>query len=136
MDCKYFDGCSSPLCPKDERVADRIWFPDEDICRLAGVPAWVKRQRKISKKAALGGCFTLAMLDHDCRIVRGMKGIGPDGTDNERAAGEAAWFKAHPVITTEMREKRRAVMLKNKALTSGLGTKKEPSNLGLGGISE
>jgi hypothetical protein len=31
MDCKYFDGCSAPLCPKDEGIADRAWFPDEDI---------------------------------------------------------------------------------------------------------
>jgi hypothetical protein len=49
-------------------VADRTWFPDEDICRLANIPEWVKRQRKISKKAAPGGYFTLAMLRHDCRI--------------------------------------------------------------------
>jgi hypothetical protein len=49
MDCKYFDGCSAPLCPRDEGMADRAWFPDEDICRLADVPAWVKRQRKIAK---------------------------------------------------------------------------------------
>jgi hypothetical protein len=41
MDCKYFDGCSAPLCPKDEGIADRTWFPDEDICRLADVPGWV-----------------------------------------------------------------------------------------------
>jgi hypothetical protein len=90
MDCKYFDGCSAPLCPKDEGVADRTWFPDEDICRLADVPAWIKRQRKVSKKAALGGYFTLAMLNHDCRITQGMKGIGPNGTDEKRAADETA----------------------------------------------
>jgi hypothetical protein len=131
MDCKYFDGCSAPLCPKDEGVADRTWFADEDICRLADVPAWVKRQRKVSRKAALGGYFTLAMLKQDCRITQGMKGIDPDGTDKERAACEAAWFKAHPVITAELREKSRAMMLKNKALEPGLGTKKTPPNRGI-----
>jgi hypothetical protein len=137
MDCKYFDGCSAPLCPKDEgccpvgSLADRTWFADEDICRLADVPEWVKRQRKVSKKAALGGYFTLAMLKHDCRITQGMKGIDPDGTDKERAADETAWFTAHPVITAELREKSRAMMLKNKTLEPGLGTEKAPSNLGL-----
>ena len=53
--CKYFDGCSAPLCPRDEGIADRAWFSDEDICRLADVPEWVRRQRKISRKAVMGG---------------------------------------------------------------------------------
>jgi hypothetical protein len=119
MDCKYFDGCSAPLCPKDEGAADRSWFPDEDICRLADVPEWVKRQRKVSRKAALGGYFTLAMLKYDCRISKGMKGIDPDGTDKERAAGEAAWFTAHPVITAEERERNRALAAKNRAVPPG-----------------
>jgi hypothetical protein len=127
MDCKYFDGCSAPLCPKDEGIADRTWFPDEDICRLADVPEWVRRQRKVSRKAALGGYFTLAMLKQDCRISKGMKGIDPDGTDKERTTGEVAWFKAHPVMTAEMREKRRAVAEKNRASVLGVGTKKTAS---------
>jgi hypothetical protein len=78
MDCKYFDVCSASLCPRDGGVADRTWFPDEEICRLADVPDWAKRQRKISRRAAPGGYFTLAMLRHDCRIARGIKGIDPD----------------------------------------------------------
>jgi hypothetical protein len=125
MDCKYFDGCSAPLCPKDEGIADRTWFADEDICRLANTPEWVKRQRKISKKAAMGGYFTVAMLKHDCRISRGMKGIDPDGTDRERAAEEAAWFTAHPVITEEEREKYKATAEKLNAKSLGFQGKKE-----------
>jgi hypothetical protein len=119
MDCKYFDGCSAPLCPKDEGVADRTWFADEDICRLSDVPEWVRRQRTVSRKAAMGGYFTQAMLEHDCRISKGMKGIDPDGTDKERAAGEAAWFTAHPVITKEEREKYRATAGKLNAKSLG-----------------
>jgi hypothetical protein len=135
MDCKYFDGCSAPLCPKDEGVADRTWFPDEDICRagnhprLADAPEWVKRQRKVSRKAAPGGYFTLAMLKHDCRICKGMKGIDPDGTDRERAAREAAWFKARPVMTAEMREKLRADGEKKKELLHRARLKKRRSNI-------
>jgi hypothetical protein len=71
------------------------------------------------------------MLKQDCRIAQGIKGIDPDGTDRERAADEAAWFKAHPVITAELREKSRAMVLKNKALVPGVGTEKTPSNQGL-----
>jgi hypothetical protein len=109
MECKYFDGYSAPLCLRDEGAADRTWFPDEDICRLTNIPEWVKRQRKVSRKATQGGYFTLAMLHHDYRIPKGMKGIDPDGTDKERVAGEAAWFKAHPAITAEKREKLKAI---------------------------
>jgi hypothetical protein len=120
MDCKYFDGCSAPICPKDPGQENTTWFPDEDICRLADVPDWVKRQRKVSRKAAPGnspcGYFTLAMLKQDCRISRGIKGIDPNGTDQERAADVAAWFKAHPAITAETREKLRADGEKKKDL--------------------
>ena len=135
-DCKYFDGCSAPLCPKDEGIADRTWFPDEDICRLADVPEWVKRQRKVSRKAALGGYFTLAMLKQDCRITQGMKGIDPDGTDKERAADEAAWFKAHPVITKEEREKYKATAEKLNAKSLGFQGRKGVNPCAVNGASE
>jgi hypothetical protein len=64
------------------------------------------------------------MLEHSCRITKGMKGIDPDGTDKERAAGEAAWFIRHPVLKTiseEEREKRRSGALKR-----GLGKPVKP----------
>ena len=136
MDCRYFDGCSAPLCPKDEGVADRTWFPDEDICRLADVPEWVKRQKKVSRKAAQGGYFTLAMLKQDCRIKEGMKGIDPDGTDEKRAADEAAWFMAHPVMTAEMREKLRAGGEQKKELLHRARLKKMRRNTGPDGVPE
>jgi hypothetical protein len=101
MDCKYFDGCSAPLCPKDEGVEDRTWFADEDICRLNNSPEWVTRQRRIAHKAGgpEAGYFTLRMLAHDCRIAKGLKGVDPNGTDKERSEAEQEWFKQHPVIT-------------------------------------
>jgi hypothetical protein len=64
-----------------------------------------------------------------------MKGIDPDGSDKERAAGEAAWFIAHPVITAEERERNRASGLKNKGFLSGTGGKKDPSEPGMDGVS-
>ena len=135
MDCKYFDGCSAPLCPEDKGIADRTWFPDEDICRLKTVPDWVKRQRRVARKAAPGGYFSVAMLRHDCRVAMGMKGIDPDGTEKERAAGEAAWFKAHPVITAEQREKLRARGEKNKGFLNGNNCKNDPSGAGANALS-
>jgi hypothetical protein len=110
MDCKYFDECSAPVCPRDEGTVNYTWFPDEDICRLTGVPDWVKRQRRIVRMGLPfeTGYFTKAMLEHPCRITKGLKGIDPDGTDKERERDEAAWFTAHPAITAEEREKMRA----------------------------
>jgi hypothetical protein len=70
------------------------------------------------------------MLKQDCRINRGMKGIDPDGTDKERADDEAAWFKAHPVMTAEMREKLRADGEKKRELLHRARLKKMRSNIG------
>jgi hypothetical protein len=78
----------------------------------------------------MGGYFTLAMLQQDCRISKGIKGIDPDGTDEERAAGEAAWFMAHPVMTAEMREKLRAGGEKRKELLHRARLKKMRPNIG------
>jgi hypothetical protein len=44
-----------------------------------------------------------------------MKGIDPNGYEEERAADETAWFKAHPVITEEEREKSGPQALKIRA---------------------
>jgi hypothetical protein len=136
MDCKYFDGCSAPLCPRDEGIADRTWFPDEDVCRLADIPDWVRRQRKVSRRAAPGGYFTVAMLKHDCRISKGMKGIDPDGTDEKRAADEAAWFKAHPAMTAELKEKLKAGGEKKRELLHRARLKKTQPNIGPDVVSE
>jgi hypothetical protein len=135
MDCRYFDGCSAPLCPKDKGAGNCSWFPDEDICRLADVPEWVKRQKRVSRKAVPGGYFTLAMLKQDCRISKGMKGVDPDGTDAERAADEAAWFKAHPAITDDDREKMRVRGQKQTAVLSRYRREKAGLHQGLEGVS-
>jgi hypothetical protein len=84
----------------------------------------------------MSGYFTLAMLTHDCRISKGMKGIDPDGTDKERAAWEAAWFKAHPLMTAELREKLKADGEKKKELLHRARLKKLLSNIGPDGVSE
>jgi hypothetical protein len=75
------------------------------------------------------------MLKHDCRICKGIKGIDPNGTDRERAADEAAWFKAHPVMTAETREKKRAIGQKNKGFINGKGCKNNLLETGPDGVS-
>jgi hypothetical protein len=65
-----------------------------------------------------------------------MKGIDPDGTDEKRAADEAAWFKAHPAMTAELREKLRAAGEKKKELLHRARLKKTRSNIGLDGVLE
>jgi hypothetical protein len=141
VDCKYFDGCSAPICPKDPGQEKTTWFVDEDMCRLADVPEWVRRQRKISRKAIPGGYFTrgyftLAMLKQDCRITKGIKGIDPNGSDKERAAGEAAWCTAHPVSTQEEREKYTAIAKKLNAKSLGFQGRKWGNPCGLNVGSE
>jgi hypothetical protein len=90
----------------------------------------VKRQRKVSRKAAQCGYFTPAMLKQDCRIAQGIKSVDPDGTDRERAANDAAWFKAHPSFTEEKREKMKADGKKKTALLHRARLKKTLPDIG------
>jgi hypothetical protein len=106
--CKYFDGCSAPMCPRDAEASKTIWFADEPVCRSHDVPEWVKRQRKIVKTGAdeTAGCFTLFMLERRCVIGKKISGIDPDGTDTEREGAERNWLKKHPPIKPKSGEER------------------------------
>jgi hypothetical protein len=55
------------------------------------------------------------MLEHECRIAKGIKGADPNGTDKERSEDEQEWFKQHPAITEAEKEAMRATVgrLKN-----------------------
>jgi hypothetical protein len=75
------------------------------------------------------------MLNHDCRICSGIRGIDPDGTDHVRAADETAWFKAHPVITKEERERNRALAVKSRVFGAGFGAVKTAPEQGLNVVS-
>lgn len=93
--CKHWDYCSAPLCPKDiESLKNGIWYPDEEICREVPSPLWVKRQKKIMKRYNDGSkFFTISMLEHDFIIRKGIKGINPEkGKEREIIK----WFLKHP----------------------------------------
>jgi hypothetical protein len=97
---------------------------------------WVKQRCKVSRKAAQSGYFTLATPSRDCRISKGIKGIAPDGTFQERAADEAAWFTAHPAITAKMRENLRVDGETKRALLHRPMLKKLSPNIGSDDVSE
>ena len=105
--CKYFDGCSAPMCPRDAGAVIAVWFADEPVCRLHDVPEWVKRQRKIAKICTdIAGCFTLPMLERRCVIGKKICGIDPDVTGSERENAERNWLEKHPPIKQKSNEER------------------------------
>jgi len=115
-DCIYFDECSAPLCPlSDESLQYGTWFPDEEICRKNLGLEWVKRQKKIKKKATnFGECFTKNMLEHNCKLT--IKGINPDC---DRKPQIKKWFEIHKKKKSlsqeekkQMRDRFEAVRLK------------------------
>jgi hypothetical protein len=97
-DCNYFEGCSAPICPKDESSMKHCaWFPDEEICRKRDVPEWVKRQKRIARKINYDfnrGCFTVNMLKRKAQITAKMRGVDPSaGRPHDLEKG---WLKVHP----------------------------------------
>jgi len=91
--CKNYDSCDAPLCPRDEQsVLDGCWFPDEPICPLRrNVPDWVRMQRRLTS-AAVETYFTVTML----RAVRYPSRVGA-GADPDRVpkSAEKAWLLEH-----------------------------------------
>ena len=116
--CKYFDGCSAPMCPKNSEAAETVWFADEPVCRLNDVPEWVKRQRKIAKTGAdeTVGCFTLSMLERRCVIGKKISGIDPDGTETEREVAERNWLEKHPPVKPKSDEEREKLVSRMRQL--------------------
>ena len=93
--CRHFDSCSATLCPLEpEHLKDRIWYPDEEICRLKTVPNWVKIQKKIVKKTKdKNTYYTYEMLNRNCKVGTGMTGLNPDRPEELQLI---AWLNKHP----------------------------------------
>lgn len=110
--CKKFDSCSAPLCPKQPlSLATCSWFPGEEICSLAEFSAlpWIKSQRRIARKG-LGfdaGCFSVDMLEHPFILTIGTRGLDPD-RDPPGEKAVIKWIKSHPArVKREMSEEER-----------------------------
>lgn len=89
VDCRYYQECEAPMCPKDIDFGKCLWFPGEPVCRLKEVPDWVLKQRKIAKLPAIdpNKYFTLRMLNSIDDISLGLEGIDP-----EYFGGEKLWL--------------------------------------------
>ena len=96
--CSLYTSCIAPLCPIDTDTLGGVWYPGEKICRekRGSLLPWVKAQRKISKsEARQNRYFTLAMLNHDCVIRKGISGLDPDKEDKQQVK---KWMEEHPGI--------------------------------------
>jgi len=109
--CRSCQTCDAPLCPLDKDIIWRYWFPDEAICKAKkfGEVDWIRNQRKIKKRAVDNSrYFTLEMLNRNCVIRRGIKGLNPGlpcDTEEERIR---RWLARHPPrrsISTDERQR-------------------------------
>ena len=103
--CSFYDKCSAPLCPLNEsNMKNCIWYPDEEICKNREFSnlEWIKRQRKIAKRAKrIDRYFTFEMLNHDCIIAKGIEGLDPDKPEKPQLT---RWFEKHPPISDQTRK--------------------------------
>ena len=78
--CKYYENCEAPLCPKDEESVEHgIWYPDEAICRhrSGGGFKWVHSQRNLKQwKADPGLYWNVERLSK--KVCQASKGEDPD----------------------------------------------------------
>lgn len=89
--CKRYEKCAAPLCPLDENLHIRKWYPDEEICKKQGEkPGWVKIQKRIKKKAKNRETYyTVEMLELIKKVYSSIKGAN---SDKEKAHIE--WIKS------------------------------------------
>lgn len=109
--CRSCQTCDAPLCPLDEDIGHRQWFPDEPICKVreCGGLVWIRNQRKVKKRALDDSrYFTLEMLRRNCVIRGGIKGLSPDLPCNTEEKRIQKWLAKHPTrrtISGDEREK-------------------------------
>jgi len=106
VECNFYEKCSAPICPMEPDKTNNHypWYPDEEICRKRkDLPAWVKQQRKIAKKAKpenLGYYFTLEMLKIPFRVTNQVKGLDPDKFLKDEPKQLKQWLKTHKGVTS------------------------------------
>jgi|WetSurMetagenome_2_1015567.scaffolds.fasta_scaffold00070_6 hypothetical protein len=95
--CKQFDFCEAPICPL--KGFGSIWYADEAICNSHEHCKlnWIRNQRKIARKTSdLDTYYTHRMLEQNCIIGRGIKGIDSE-TDLKDVDREVSkWLEKHP----------------------------------------
>ena len=97
-ECPSFEGCNASLCPLEESSLETgIWYPDEEICKNQKVnhTDWIKRQRKLVRRAMPNFHFTYQMLSHKFRVCKRIKGLD---TDKPLEPQLVRWFSHHPEL--------------------------------------
>lgn len=92
--CKFYAVCEAPFCPLAASSFRGIWYPGEDICRSRsqGNLSWIQAQRKLVKANA-DGYFTMEMLNRDCILKTGIRGLDPDREERPQLQ---EWMRKHP----------------------------------------
>lgn len=93
IDCKHFNGCSANLCPDDNEIDTKVWYPDEAICESKKYAKlhWIRQQRKIQRIVTdRSRLFTIAMLRRKFRVSAGLKGLNPAKNIDRQ---EKLWLK-------------------------------------------
>jgi hypothetical protein len=108
-ECNNFNTCSAPICPLCDKEENEYytWFQDEEICTKNNTPTWVKRQKKISRKAKDNlTYFTFEMLNRNCVIKDGIVGLDPDSPEDPQLK---KWLKLHPIKRELSEEERKEI---------------------------
>ena len=89
-ECRFYEGCTAPLCPLNTNLGRSTWYPGEPVCHLKEAPDWVRKQRRIARLQGIdqSRCFTIHMLDSLAQVHKGLQGIVPDDPGEEKA-----WLK-------------------------------------------
>lgn len=97
--CPRFEGCGAPLCTIEESsLKNGIWYPSEEVCRNQKVNQldWIRRQRKLARRAHPEFYFTYEILKHNFVIRTGIKGLDPDKPEAQESSELKKWLSAHP----------------------------------------
>ena len=131
-DCKRYESCNAPLCPKDQGSLERgSWFPFEEICGLQTYchESWIRNQKKIAKKSRnIDFYFTHRMLEQNCIIGRGIVGIDPDHDITDIKKDETRWLQEHPVKRIISEEKRELLRNRMEKIRQGLNPSEKDAN--------
>jgi len=116
-DCKYWDSCSSNLCPLDPDIQNKVWCPEEqeynEICRNPEFQnlQFIVTQRKIARALRNNlqdreDYFNYEMLNRNIIVKRGIKGI-PEPPETIKDSmkwyreHELKWIQNHPEISED-----------------------------------
>ncbi|UCF13210.1 MAG: hypothetical protein JSW06_02855 [Thermoplasmatales archaeon] len=93
INCSKYNDCSAPMCPYDKELKSSTWYPSEQTCSKPGFN-WISNQRKIAKKTQCQETYyTFNMLNRNCIISKGMKGLDPEKEEGDQLK---KWLEKRP----------------------------------------